>query len=176
MAGIKFYRHAREGAVRASIAPKRAKHAKNSGRLRTRIKPGRDGRQTFEHALEMRLICKAGFKRDINDFIPAPERMTRTLNAAIDQIGIRRHAIGLFKGPHQMTGRYPDRPANIGKRQRINTMAANEVRRPGHFGIIPRPDIRKPALAIKPVVQVGEKRHKRRFLTQGIDITIAVRS
>ena len=98
---------------------------------RVLILPRRGGQQLLEGALEVRLIGKAAFAGGRGDRQAALQQPMAVLHAAIDQIGVRRHAVALAESADQVRRGKRGGAANVVQRQRrvqcasINAAAAS---------------------------------------------------
>ena len=93
------------------------------------ILPRRGGQQLLEGALEVRLIGKAAFAGGRGDRQAALQQPMAVLHAAIDQIGVRRHAVALAEGADQVRRGQRGGAANVVQRQRPGTVRVDKRRR-----------------------------------------------
>jgi hypothetical protein len=78
----------------------------------------------------MRLIGETGIERDIRNLTTASELRAAVLNAAIDQISVRRHPIALLECANQMGCGQFRGLANVVEFQRLCAVLSNEFSRP----------------------------------------------
>src|SRR5471032_2211406 len=95
----------------------------------TQVLSRRRRQQLLEDALEMRLVDKARLQCDLGNRPALFEQGARQLYAAVQQVGVRRHAIALPEGADQVRGREPGRAADILQLQRDGAIVVDIVGR-----------------------------------------------